>query len=174
MIISYFDITKSQADKLPVKPGQLIFCNDTGDIFLDTDAGVRKSMKDNVHFIATETARRNMLAPISNTIYAVLDSGKMYLYTGTDWTPLGSNNVVFLSNVILEPASWTGSGSSYTIAVEDAKIKYWHSAELAFDLSVADLAETHAISVSKVEAGKITLAATSKPTYPLFLDIVLS
>ncbi len=174
MIIKYFDITKSQADKLAVKPGQLIFCNDTGDIFLDTNAGVRKSMKDNVNFIATETARRNMLAPISNTIYAVLDSGKMYLYTGTDWTPLGSNNVVFLSNVILEPASWTGSGSSYTIAVENAKIKYWHSAELAFDLSIADLAETHAIAVSKVEAGKITLTATSKPTYPLFLDIVLS
>lgn len=177
MMVKYYDLNASEASTLPVKAGQLIFCRDSGDIFYDTADNVRTSMSDKVTFLATETVRKGMLAPVTDRIYCVLDSGKMYLYSGTDWIPIGSTTMSVLSNVVLEPGTWTGTTNAYKYTVTNDLIKYWHTVSLDFDLSIQDLAEANNIRVAAetdVTDGSIILTATTKPTYPLFLNIVLT
>ena len=168
-MVKLFDLNKSQVSSLAIRAGNLIFCRDDGDILFDTADNTRISMKDNIIFLSSESIRQGLLAPLPNKIYCVLDSGRMYLYDGSEWLPIGSNNFVIIPNAVIDPTGW--SNNTYTVT--DDKIKYFHNVQLVFDLSVQDLATDCGISIGTVADGSFTLTCTTTPTYPLYATFFL-
>lgn len=168
-MIKLYDLYQSQADTLPIESGNLILCRDNGNILFDTVDGTRINMKDNIIFLSSENVRTSMLAPLPNKIYCVLDSGKMYLYDGSNWLPIGSNNFIIIPNVTLDPSNW--SGNSYT--VQDSRIKYFHSIQAIYDLSIQDLVDECGLSIGTVSDGSFKITCTTAPTYPLYATFFL-
>ena len=166
-MIYLYDFYESQVKSIPYKIGNLIFTKDTANIYYDSEEG-RINLKDNVRFIATESERISMLAPLPNRIYCVLDSGKMYMYT-TDWIKIGSNSFEIIPNEMLSTDGWVEN--TYTVSNE--LIKYFHTIKMSPDLSTEDIFTNAELSVTNVKNGSFTITATSVPTSPIFITFYL-
>lgn len=69
---------------IPVKSGQVIYCTDTKETYMDSTEGQRIQLSDIIK-LATETDREMLLCPIVGKIYLVESTNKLYKYNGEIW-----------------------------------------------------------------------------------------
>ena len=164
-MIKFYDVTQSALESTNGKTFRsesLYFCSDTGKIFLDSKlTGARVEIGCDLKILAKETDRTNLLAPIPEKIYCILESGRMYIYTNSTWIALGGGGQIIKKNLTVP--------STGTLVVTDAGIKATDKGTFTPDLSVDDLASD--ISVV-CEAGKATITLTSD--YDIIGDLVIS
>lgn len=167
-MIKFYDVTQSALESTNGKTFRsesLYFCSDTGKIFLDSKlTGSRVEIGCDLKILAKETDRTNLLAPIPEKIYCILESGRMYIYTNSTWLALGGGGQVIKKNLTVPVEEGTGS-----LVVTDAGIKATSTGVFTPDLSVDDLASD--ISVV-CETGKATITLTSD--YDIIGDLVVS
>lgn len=78
------ELTHSKMSTIPIKPGQWFLCTDTKEYYNDTKENTRIKVGD-IIIVATESAREDILAPITGKFYYVTESGILYYYTGSAW-----------------------------------------------------------------------------------------
>lgn len=155
-MIQYFDITESALEQKQFEAEAIYFCVDSGNIYVDSIAEMtRIKMASEVIFLATEQSREDILAPLPNKIYCVLESGKMYIHPSTDWIPVGGTSQVEFNNILIENGTKT---------ITDSKIKAINTGEFIPDLSVIDLVSATAVTCSD---GSAIITITSSSTCPI-------
>lgn len=88
MLFKPIETIKSMLDQVIVKPGQMIYCTDTGETFFDSSEDGRVSFSD-IIFLYTEDARLALIAPLDNKIYFIRSTSTMYTYSETNgWSNL--------------------------------------------------------------------------------------
>ncbi len=80
--------TKYQTQISPVADGQFIVATDSRELFYD-DGSLRIPLADIV-FLNTEDEREAILAPLPKC-YFVIDSSKLYVWDGTEWTVINDD-----------------------------------------------------------------------------------
>ena len=75
---------ESRLSEIAIKPGQLIFCIDTNNIYIDNYDNHRVHMTDIIK-LKKETDRDSIIAPLIGKIYLVEETNKLYKYNGLDW-----------------------------------------------------------------------------------------
>lgn len=83
-LIKPIEVIQSRLSEVPIKHGQILFCTDTNDIYMDSSEGSRVQMSDIIK-LATEEERESMFVPLIGKIYLVEESNKLYSYNGLDW-----------------------------------------------------------------------------------------
>lgn len=94
-LVNNIETIKASLNKIPVKAGQQIFCSDTMEIYHDDHDGIRKQISDIIK-LNTETDRKDILAPLNNKLYLVLETNTLYRYSG-EWIQLNNNHIVSFS-----------------------------------------------------------------------------
>lgn len=79
---------KSKVASIPIENGQVIFCIDTPDIYMDLNNTERKVYTEIQKLTSTE--RIELLAPIQG-FYFETDTYIIYYYTGTDWKQINNS-----------------------------------------------------------------------------------
>lgn len=152
-MIVHYDITEAELSSKPFEAGAMYFCNDSGNVYIDSVAeSARILMSSEVKILGTEIERTSILAPIPNKIYCVLDSGKMYIYSSGAWVALGITQFE-ISDVILDSSPAT---------ISDTRIKAANTAAFVPDLSVRDLVTINNVSCAN---GSATVIYTA--SYPI-------
>ena len=130
------------------------FCSDTGNIYFDSITnGCRTKMSNTIIILTTETERNNILAPIPNKLYCILQTGCLYIYSGGKWIQFGGLEKFQFSNVVVENGSLT---------ITDNRISSLCTAVFIPDLSVADLVSNISVQCS---AGSLKVTLTAN--YPI-------
>lgn len=77
----------------PIAPGQYFICKDSGDVFYDTEDGVRKHLTDIID-LETDAERISILAPL-NKMYFVKETGHFWRHLNGLWVDLSelSSNI---------------------------------------------------------------------------------
>ena len=75
---------ESRLSEIAIKQGQLIFCTDTNNIYLDNCDNCRVHMADIIK-LKSESDREFIIAPLIGKIYLVEETNKFYKYNGSDW-----------------------------------------------------------------------------------------
>lgn len=83
-LLKTIEVIYSRLSEVPIKHGQVIFCTDTNDIYLDSSDGSRIHMTDVIK-LKTEAERESLFVPLIGKIYLVEESNKLYKHNGTDW-----------------------------------------------------------------------------------------
>ena len=166
-MIYLFDFYQSQVDSIPYKLGNIIFTKDTCNVYYDSEEG-RINLKDNIRFIAKESERVSMFAPLPNKLYCVLDSGKLYIYNN-EWIKIGNNSFEIIPNEMLSVDGWVDN--TYTVSNE--LIKYFHTVKMIPDLSVEDIFINAGLNITDIKDGSFIITATSVPTSPIFITFYL-
>lgn len=152
-MVIHYDITEAELTSKPFEAGAMYFCNDSGNLYIDSVAEQSRTiMSSEVKIIGTETERSNILAPIPNKIYCVLDSGNMYIYSGGAWVRLGATQFE-ISDVVLDASPAT---------INDSRIRSANTAVFVPDLSVRDLVTINSVSCAN---GSATVIYTA--SYPI-------
>ena len=153
-MVQYFDITENALKQKAFEAEAIYFCVDSGNVYLDSIAEKQRiKMASEIIFLATETSKDDILAPLPNKIYCVLESGKMYINPAGTWIPVGGTSQIEFNNVFVEDK---------TLSVTDVRIKPINTGEFIPDSSVADLVT----SISVVCAdGSATITLVSD--YPI-------
>lgn len=160
-MIKFYDVTESSLEKKAFEAENLYFCNDTGAIYLDSKIEkTRIRIASDIIILATESARTSILAPISNKIYCVLESGRLYIYYDGNWISLGGDGQIIKSNIEVP--------TSGTLKITDANIKSYSTGKFYPDLSVSDLASN--VSVTCAD-GSATITLTS--SYPIIGTLII-
>lgn len=94
-IVNNIETIKASLNKIPIKAGQQIFCSDTAEIYHDGHDGMRKQISDIIK-LNTEADRIDILAPLNNKLYLVLETNTLYRYSG-NWIQLNNNHIVSFS-----------------------------------------------------------------------------
>lgn len=92
----------------PISPGQYLICKDSGDVYYDTEDGVRKQLTDIVD-LETESQRIAILTPIDK-IYFVKETAHFWRYLNDGWVDLSNVNVnigATLYTKIFNVADWS-------------------------------------------------------------------
>ena len=161
-MIKFYDVTESSLDRKAFEAENLYFCNDTGAIYLDSKIEkTRIRIASDIIILATESARTSLLAPISNKIYCVLGSGRLYIYSDGNWISLGGAGSQIVKSNIEVP-------NSGTLTITDDNIKSYNTGKFYPDLSVSDLASN--ISVVCAD-GSATITLTA--SYPIIGNLVI-
>lgn len=138
----------------PIEDEAVYFCSDTGNIYFDSlTNGGRTKMSNTIIILTTETQRNNILAPIPNKLYCVLQSGCLYIYNNGNWIQFGGLEKFQFSNVVVENGSLT---------ITDSRISTLCTATFVPDLSVADLVSDISVTCS---AGSLKVTLTAN--YPI-------
>lgn len=101
MISSMFkpvETIKANLNSIPIRHGQTIYCTDSNEQFIDNIYGDRIRIGDIVT-LATEEDREDILVPLYDKLYLVLENSKLYRYTGDEWICL--TNTSSTTNVSL-------------------------------------------------------------------------
>jgi len=154
-LITHYDIYESELKSKPFEAEALYYCTDTLNVYLDSP-GEKTRIKissSDVIVLSTEADRTSMLAPLKGKIYAVLASGRMYIYDA-DWIPLGSNAFEIPGPLVVE--------SGTPLVVTDNRVKSTNIATFVPDLSVADLVSANSCTCTD---GKVTVTLTAD--YPI-------
>lgn len=164
-MVKYYDLTENDISVKPFEQEAIYYCSDSKNIYFDSPTQNKriKMSSDNI-ILSTEEEKDNILAPIINKIYIIIETGNLYIYDSTNgWIQLGGSkgsNSFELSNVFI-------IGGSKTI--DDIRIKSTSSAKFIPDLSIADL-----ISSSTVECYDGSLIVTITPdTYNIMGRILV-
>ena len=83
-LLKPIEIIYSRLSEVPIKHGQVLFCVDTNDIFMDSSDGTRVHMADIIK-LGTESERESLFVPLIGKIYLVEESNKLYKHNGSDW-----------------------------------------------------------------------------------------
>lgn len=160
-MIKHYDLTESDVSAKPYESEALYYCTDSKNIYFDSPTeGRRIKMSSDTIILSTETERKNMLAPISDKIYIVLNSACMYIYSGGKWVALNQTEFE-ISDVQINNGNAT---------VTDNRILAGHTARFIPDLSIADLVTSNSVTCV---AGKATI--TLEPTaYKFFGRLLVS
>lgn len=75
---------------IPIIPGQIIFCTDTRDIYMDDSNSTRTPMTDIIK-IPTEEFRESIFVPLIGKIYLVEETNILYTYNGSEWENITLN-----------------------------------------------------------------------------------
>lgn len=149
-MIKYYDITEAEMEAKTIEDEAIYFCSDTGNIYFDSVTnGGRTKMSNTIIILATEAARTNLLAPIPNKLYCILQSGCLYIYSGGKWVQFGGLEKFQFNNVTVENGSLT---------ITDSRISTLCTATFVPDLSVADLVSDISV-VCSTGSLKVTLTA---------------
>ncbi len=154
-MIKHYDIYESELKNKPFEAEALYYCTDSLNVYLDSP-GENKRIKvssSDVILLSTEADRTSMLVPLKGKIYAVLASGRLYIYD-TDWITLGSTAFEIPGPLVVE------SGTPLTVT--DSRVKSTNSATFIPDLSVADLVSANSCTCTD---GKVTVTLTAD--YPI-------
>lgn len=89
-LIKFIETIESNLDTIPTSPGQLIFCSDTRDIYMDDSYFSRTPMTDIIK-VPTELDREAIFVPLIGKIYLVEESNTLYTYNGLDWENITLN-----------------------------------------------------------------------------------
>lgn len=96
---------QSNLELIPVTSGQIIYCTDSRETFMDNNQGERIRMGD-IITLATESNREEIFVPLLDKIYLVLESNKLYRFDGEQWVCISNNTKISLiknSVTITEP-----------------------------------------------------------------------
>ena len=157
MIIQYFDITESDLENREYTGGCLYCCSDTGRVFLDSVLeGKRVKIGTDIEVCATDLP----LAPIHNTVYCVIKTGRLYIYADGEWIALGSRPQLHFKNVVV---------SGGTLTLTNSEILSTDTAQFIPDLSVEDLASN--ISAICTD-GSVTVNLTS--SYDIIGEVIVN
>ena len=164
-MIRFYDVTQSALNSTNGKTFRseaLYLCSDTGKIFLDSKlSNTRVEIGCDIKIIAKETDRENLLAPIPEKIYCVLESGRMYIYTSSTWLAIGGGGQIIKRGLTVTKGK--------SITVSDAGIKATNTGVFTPDLSVEDLASDISVVCAN---GSATISLTSD--YDIIGDLVIS
>jgi len=145
-LIKYYDLTENDVSAKPYESEALYYCVDSKNIYFDSPTqGERIKMSSDTIIIATEDEKDRILAPITDKLYVVLDSGTLYIYSGTNgWINLSGNRFE-LNNILV---------INGTKIISDSRIRGSSNAEFIPDLSVLDLVESCSVNCTN---GSLTI-----------------
>lgn len=154
-MIKHYDLTESDVNAKPYEAEALYYCTDSKNIYFDSPTeGIRIKMSSDTIILPTEAQRKNMLAPIADKIYIVLDSACMYIYSGGKWIALNQTEFE-IPNVKINGG---------VAVINDSRILAGHAARFIPDISIADL-----VISSNVECDIGIATITVEPaTYTFF------
>lgn len=106
---------ESRLSDIPIKSGQLIFCTDTNDIYMDNSENDRIHMTDIIK-LKTEADRGSIIVPLIGKIYLVEDSNILYKYNGLEWETISMDICIDIEEIPytqLIPGTLQKKGQSY-------------------------------------------------------------
>lgn len=106
MNIKFIQTNYNKLNTIPIVNGQLLYCIDTYEIYMDTSKDERIIFND-IIILETESERTELLNPILGKMYFVKETNKIYIYI-TDW-------IVLNRSIIKEPVFFLGSNLSLGI-----------------------------------------------------------
>lgn len=160
-MIQFYDVTEAQVNNKDFEAESLYFCSDSGKIFHDSKVEQKRvQIGSEITILGTESARNDLLAPIPEKLYAVIETGKLYIYNSGSWVSLGGSTQIHFKNILLEV---NDAKTAATLTISDNRIKATDTAEFVPDLSVVDLASAVTATCS---IGKVVISATAKYDIP--------
>lgn len=143
ILYSFYDVSESALQNNEYVAGAIYFCRDTGNLYVDSIVeNTRVLMSKDLIVLPTENSRVNILAPIPNKIYIVIESGSLYIYDNS-WVKIGPPEQLRFSNITV---------SNGSAIVEDSTIKENDIGIFIPDLSVADICGNISVTCSDGEA----------------------
>jgi hypothetical protein len=154
-LIKHYDLTESDVSAKPYEAEALYYCTDSKNIYFDSPTeGERIKMSSDTIILSTESERKNMLAPIADKIYIVLNSASMYIYSSGKWIALNQTEFEVSDVHIIAGGA----------IVMDARIMAGHTAKFIPDPSIADLVTSATVTC---RSGSAVISATPT-TYNFF------
>ena len=86
---------QSNLELIPVKAGQVIYCTDSRETFMDNNQGERVKMGD-IITLETESDRESIFVPLLDKLYLVLETNKLYRFNGDEWICISNNTKISL------------------------------------------------------------------------------
>lgn len=172
---------ESRLSEIPIKIGQIIFCTDTNDIYMDNSENERTHMTDIIK-LKTENDRESLFVPLIGKIYLVEETNILYKYNGLDWETISidiSINMDSISYENLVPGTLQKKGQGYAprtlgsvVYLEDGKTVNEVIAELKKDKTpiLKSLRNTVKISTD-VDTVPIGILEFNKDTDILFVYV---
>ena len=81
-----YQITEAELTDKDFEAGSVYYCIDTKRVYMDPiDGNERILTSGDPIMISTENERQNLLSPIPNKLYIVLDSAMSYIYNNGTW-----------------------------------------------------------------------------------------
>ena len=124
-IASFISTVKSKLDSLEIKNGQLIFVEDSREIYLDFHS--KRTQYSDFIFLNTESQREGILAPLSG-FYFVYETNILWRYDGAaGWvqiTTQPAQQIVFLNR-----EEFPEEGNSSCLYISNLDIYKWDSIE---------------------------------------------
>lgn len=122
----------SKLPNLAIKDGQLIFVQDKHKIALDF--GGKRVLYHQIEELATESARKSMLAPVTGLFYFVIETAVLWTYRdkwvqittppkevvffGTELPELGVTKTLYVDTGRKEISVWDESTSGYVVVAD--------------------------------------------------------
>lgn len=97
-LIKLIETIQCNINEVPIIPGQIIFCTDTQDIYMDDSNNVRIPMTDIIK-IPTEEFRESIFVPLIGKIYLVEETNVLYTYNGLEWENITLNIKIGEDNI---------------------------------------------------------------------------
>lgn len=163
-MLKLYDITKADLNSKPFTAGAFYVCGDTGELFLDSERdNARIPIASDILFLTTEANRLNLLAPVPNKIYCILESSKLYISDGVNWSCLsGGDSQKHISNIVVDH-------STNTFEYVDSSITKDTKAIFIPDLSITDLVSNVSVSCT---TGKATI--TLESDYDIIGELIIN
>ena len=131
-VLSVCATVGSKLPDLVIKDGQLIFVRDKHKIALDF--GGKRTFYNQIEELATESARKSMLAPVSGLYYFVIETAVLWTYRdkwiqittpprevvffGTELPELGVPSTLYVDTAHRQISVWDDVTSSYIIVAD--------------------------------------------------------
>ena len=167
VIYKFQDCLSSELRTLPIVAGTLIYCRDTGENWYDTLEGTRISVSRYVVVFQTDSERTSYLEMSNDTLYIVVATRKLYVYSG-GWICLnGSSTDTFYFDVenVEVPSGATGT------TVTDGRILDGCSGTFVPIPSLTDLFTGATVTCS---TGSATIKLTGTNNYPIIGTLKIS
>jgi len=175
---SAFETTRSKAKDTslcPIAPGQYLICKDSGDVFYDTEDGVRKHLTDIID-LETDAERVAILTPLDK-VYFVKETAHFWRHLNDLWVDLsavtaGSNSkAVYIQ---LKANAWTAGRQ--TISVPGLTKNHNGNVGLVHEVTDAqfEAAANAILYPCRQEDGELTIAAYGdEPTIDIPVVVIL-
>ena len=131
-VLSVCATVGSKLSDLTIKDGQLIFVRDKHKIALDF--GGKRTFYNQIEELATESARKSMLAPVSGLFYFVIETAVLWTYRdkwvqlttppkevvffGTELPELGVTETLYVNTKHKQISVWDDATSSYIVVAD--------------------------------------------------------
>lgn len=154
-MIKFYDITEQLLSSKDFEAESIYYCNDTGNIYLDSINENKRVLISNDVVVVSEFP----LAPIPNKLYINLNTVGIYIYSTNGWVSLTKNELYFYNILVSQ-------GTSYV--VNNSEISNSDIGEFIPDSSVADLVTSSNVTCTN---GKATITVQSN--YDIFGTLVI-